>query len=354
MKYDEIVAAWDAQKVRFHTWETLPDRERIEFALSLAGKVEKQEPVAYLFRDMNSGGRNGCLKVCHITPCDGAFPVYTAPQPCPECDEKQSAIDVWEGRYADKAAECEKLKADLAEHAAFREICVENANVQANEAMRYQKRISTLTKERDELAAQVEKMRIALAEILNWNKDLDRPVLDAYVKSILAIHDLSTGILNRMRAETLTKKGSRKMKVFMGGTCNESDWRNRIIPMLEVGFFNPVVDDWTPDCMAEELRQREECDVCLYVITPKMTGVYSVAEVIDDSNKRPARTVFVRLRDDGDEKFTDGQWKSLGAVAQMVERNGGTAFDSLKSAALHINAVTPNAEIRGGEAVPLD
>ena len=133
------------------------------------------------------------------------------------------------------------------------------------------------------------------------------------------------------------------MKVFMGGTCNESDWRNRIIPMLEVGFFNPVVDDWTPDCMAEELRQREECDVCLYVITPKMTGVYSVAEVIDDSNKRPARTVFVRLRDDGDEKFTDGQWKSLGAVAQMVERNGGTAFDSLKSAALHINAVTPNA-----------
>jgi hypothetical protein len=28
------------------------------------------------------------------------------------------------------------------------------------------------------------------------------------------------------------------MKVFLGGTCNESDWRNRIIPMLEVDFFN--------------------------------------------------------------------------------------------------------------------
>ena len=144
------------------------------------------------------------------------------------------------------------------------------------------------------------------------------------------------------------------MKVFLGGTCNESNWRNRIITMLEVGFFNPVVDDWTPDCMAEELRQREECDVCLYVITPRMTGVYSIAEVVDDSNKRPARTVFVRLRDDGDEKFTDGQWKSLGAVAQMVERNGGAAFDNLKSAALWINSKTPNAEIRGGEAVPLD
>jgi len=28
------------------------------------------------------------------------------------------------------------------------------------------------------------------------------------------------------------------MKVFLGGTCNESNWRNRIITMLEVGFFN--------------------------------------------------------------------------------------------------------------------
>jgi len=26
----------------------------------------------------------------------------------------------------------------------------------------------------------------------------------------------------------------------------------------------------------------------------------------------------------------------------MVERNGGATFDNLKSAALHINAVTPN------------
>jgi hypothetical protein len=128
------------------------------------------------------------------------------------------------------------------------------------------------------------------------------------------------------------------MKVFLGGTCNGSNWRDRIIPMIDIEFFNPVVDDWTPERMAEELRQREECDVCLYVITPKMTGVYSIAEAIDDSNKRPARTVFVRLREDGDKRFTDGQWKSLGAVAQMVERNGGAAFDSLESAATRINS----------------
>jgi len=133
-------------------------------------------------------------------------------------------------------------------------------------------------------------------------------------------------------------KASLGVKVFLGGTCNESNWRNRIITMLEVNYFNPVVEDWTPECMKEEIKQRETCDLVLYTITPKMTGTYSIAEVVDDSNKRPERTVFVRLRDDGDKRFDDAQWKSLGAVAQMVERNGGKVFADLKCAAIEINS----------------
>lgn len=127
------------------------------------------------------------------------------------------------------------------------------------------------------------------------------------------------------------------MKVFLGGTCNESTWRNRMKTMLfdaDLGWFDPVVEDWTPECQAEEIRQRKECDFCLYTITPKMTGVYSIAEVVDDSNKRPEKTVLVFLRDDKKEKFNEGQWKSLGAVAKMVERNGGQVFTNLKSAAV--------------------
>jgi hypothetical protein len=129
------------------------------------------------------------------------------------------------------------------------------------------------------------------------------------------------------------------MNVFLGGTCNHSTWRDQIMPMLAANCFNPVVTDWTPASMAEELRQRETCDICLYVITPKMTGVYSIAEVIDDSNKRPNKTVLVSLRTDEKDSFTDGQWRSLDAVAQMVKRNGGVAFDSLESAAHYINAI---------------
>ena len=71
----------------------------------------------------------------------------------------------------------------------------------------------------------------------------------------------------------------KRCKVFLGGTCNESTWRDELIKKLKIDYFNPVVDDWTEECYKEELRQREICDYCLYVITPKMTGVYSIAEV---------------------------------------------------------------------------
>ena len=50
-------------------------------------------------------------------------------------------------------------------------------------------------------------------------------------------------------------------KVFLGGTCNESTWRDGLIEILEIDYFNPVVDDWTEECYREELRQRDSIDV---------------------------------------------------------------------------------------------
>jgi len=126
-------------------------------------------------------------------------------------------------------------------------------------------------------------------------------------------------------------------KVFLGGTCNDSNWREQLIDLLEIDFFNPVVDDWTLDCMAEEIRQREACDFLLYVITPKMTGVYSIAEVVDDSNKRPEKTLFCILVEDGDEVFTTGQSKSLEQVRNMVGKNGAEVLFSLRSVASYLN-----------------
>lgn len=134
-----------------------------------------------------------------------------------------------------------------------------------------------------------------------------------------------------------------KKRVFLGGTCNGSKWRDRMIIYLYnegMECFNPVVDDWNNKAQAREIEEREKCDFCLYVITPKMVGVYSIAEVVDDSNKKPEKTVLVLLRDDEGKRFTKAQWKSLNAVARMVKHNGGMVFDSLKHAATAIGIST--------------
>lgn len=126
-------------------------------------------------------------------------------------------------------------------------------------------------------------------------------------------------------------------KVFLGGTCNESNWREFLISYLKINYFNPVVEDWTSECMEEELKQRKLCDYVLYVITPKMTGVYSIAEVIDDSNKQPNKTLFCYLPVDDGEYFSRGQKKSLNAVGEMVKRNGGIFFEDFNDIKDYLN-----------------
>jgi len=126
------------------------------------------------------------------------------------------------------------------------------------------------------------------------------------------------------------------MKVFLGGMCNASTWRDELIPLLKIDYFNPVVADWTLECRAEEIRQRETCDYVLYTITSQMCGVYSIAEVVDDSNKRPHKTVLCLLM----EGFDEHQANSLGALADMIARNGSIVVFSLEHAALYLNTVS--------------
>lgn len=126
-------------------------------------------------------------------------------------------------------------------------------------------------------------------------------------------------------------------KVFLGGTCNESEWRSRLIKLLTINYFDPVVDDWTIEAAEEEIRQREICDYCLYVITPMMKGVYSIAEVVDDSNKRPEKTILCVLEEDGEYEFNKSALRSLNAVKRMVKNNGAQVFNSLEEIAEYLN-----------------
>ena len=127
--------------------------------------------------------------------------------------------------------------------------------------------------------------------------------------------------------------------VFLGGTGNGSTWRERLIPMLHINYFNPLVSDWSNEAAENEKKHRTEDDLILYVLTPKMEGVYSVAEAVDDSNKRPDKVIVCAIdSEDEGEVFSHHQWKSIERTLFMIEENGATIAYSLNEVASIINS----------------
>lgn len=131
------------------------------------------------------------------------------------------------------------------------------------------------------------------------------------------------------------------LKVFLGGTCTGLDYRGFLEPLLSVEVFNPVVKHWGESERLEEIQQRESCSHVLYVITPYFKGVYSIAEVVDDSNKRPEKTLFCVLDEYHATHFSPEAKKSLEAVKELVSSNGVACFDSLEDIACYLNGHTP-------------
>ena len=114
-----------------------------------------------------------------------------------------------------------------------------------------------------------------------------------------------------------------KNKVFLGGTCAGTTWREQVIENIMVPFFNPIVADWTTECKEEEMFQKEDlCNVHLYVITKEMKGVFSIAEAVNSSNQKGITTILHVIPD----QFEKEQLKSLTAVCDMVNKNGGIAY----------------------------
>ena len=116
------------------------------------------------------------------------------------------------------------------------------------------------------------------------------------------------------------------MRIFLGGTCADTTWRDDFIKEIEgseIEYFNPVVKDWTPECQAiEEDEKNNKCDTHLYVITKEMMGTYSIAEIINSAwqavvyGTKVNFVIFAVLN--------EGTWqkheiKSFNAVMEMVK-----------------------------------
>ncbi len=128
------------------------------------------------------------------------------------------------------------------------------------------------------------------------------------------------------------------MKVFLAGTKNNSTWRESIIPRLKVDYFDPVIDNMDEDAFEKIIHEREHCDFCLYVITPKMKGFFAIPEVVDDSNRRPEKTLFCFIKKDEEAVFSKHQIKSLNAIGKMITTNGAKWLNSLDATVDFLNS----------------
>jgi len=149
---------------------------------------------------------------------------------------------------------------------------------------------------------------------------------------------VEAGIYEKDGALNKNYKGN-LMIVSLLGTCVESTWREELIPLLKINYFNPVVKEWNTEAKENEIKHRKHDDFLLYYITPRMKGWYSIAEVTEDSIKNPKKTIFAYTTKDGEFEFDKQQINSLKEIGNLVKRNGATFIESgtLEDIADHIN-----------------
>ena len=129
------------------------------------------------------------------------------------------------------------------------------------------------------------------------------------------------------------------MKVFLGGTCGNSTWRNELLKDLapEVEAFNPVVPNWTPECQAEEDYHKENDDIVLYVITPETPGTYSISEITRSSITQPGRTMVCVVPEANGTAFAAHEAKAWKKILKDCEKDGTTICATLEDVAKTLN-----------------
>jgi raw len=76
-----------------------------------------------------------------------------------------------------------------------------------------------------------------------------------------------------------------RLDVFLGGSCNPTTWRHDIaIPMLDragVTYYNPQVDNWTPELVDIEARAKDRADQLLFVVDSDTRAIASILEATE-------------------------------------------------------------------------
>ena len=101
--------------------------------------------------------------------------------------------------------------------------------------------------------------------------------------------------------------------LFLGGSCGDTTWRNKLIPKLEsvgVKYFNPVVEDWNEEAQKAEENAIMKSDALLFLLSPRTSMIYSLFEIGQYTNT-DRKVIFTYLDEDQDKAFTTHEIKAL-------------------------------------------
>lgn len=146
---------------------------------------------------------------------------------------------------------------------------------------------------------------------------------------------------------TTISHNNSKFTIFLGGTCNYSTWRDTLLNLIKederydeykdlLDIFNPVVKNWNEEARRREMDFKKNCNLQLYVITPRMRGIYSIGEIMKDvyANKdNPDKHLIVAFIDEKDLKFDEQMRHSIKAFCEdfVPEENLANNLMSIKN-----------------------
>lgn len=145
--------------------------------------------------------------------------------------------------------------------------------------------------------------------------------------------------------------------VFLGGSCNPTTWRHDVaIPLLrknKVPFFNPQVEDWTPELMIQEQRAKTSCKVLLFVVDGMTRSVASMVEIAELISIGRKVVLVVNDIPDGTEvdghKVTGRELKDLNRgrayLADVADRHNIPAYKDVIHATFHAIKIIQNQEV---------
>eukprot|EP00744_Colponema_vietnamica_P027375 GILI01041047.1.p1 GENE.GILI01041047.1~~GILI01041047.1.p1 ORF type:complete len:230 (-),score=33.75 GILI01041047.1:173-862(-) len=137
-------------------------------------------------------------------------------------------------------------------------------------------------------------------------------------------------------------------QVFLGGACDKTTWRKDIaIPLLEganISFYNPQVEQWSPELLPLETKAKNEAEILLFVVDGTTRAVASLVEaafnigngreivIVLQDLTRGSRVSGIMLNEDERKDLNRGR----AYLKDLCLSNNVQLFSSIKDAMVHI------------------